>query len=937
MNGSRLRDVARHRYWLRGAIIGAIASIGALVLLGSGGGERRIEIDPAAITFRAGHAYEVVPGATVGFPYRLVSNSFAEPRRSRLQLFEDAALLGPAYALRKASEDDGRGAYSYWDNTLIFSASDGSDPRVNGRRYQVVAPVMVVPWLRYGLKFIAITAVLLTVVASGSLGWAWRRFGHLLDFGAPRLHRRRMSLFAVCLVVLVAGLELRSPILELPLDPAAMLHANGSAYSIDFPRDIRWPYVIAADDPRHALRSKLQLYEGTQALGPAHALHTSIAEHGGGYSHWRDDLLFASSDGSDPRSNGRSYFALVPAHIDLGVWYTSIAILSLTLGISYLGRGLEIARAVSLPMPTPLARGPALSVVLATIALACGWVVMRWLTGHGPGLSLSGYLPLSDAIDYTTCAKQIAGFGEVTQAQGFCMRRALYPSFLGGLLVATDYDWQYVLLLQAVLVGLALGLAVLALLRSAGLLGTLIATGVLLAFAREHVLSQFMTEFAGFTFGLLTLVLILRLARDERRGAVVAMLATFSLGMVSRVGALFSLPAAGLGVLWIIWRGPRTGRFRWSALAGAALLTGFLMQSLLSVSVNLPVSGTFGNFSTVLYRLSVGAVGYNQAYKDLPELMGAGPEQEAFRKLYSIAFANIVASPEVFAAALGRAVKSYGWSLFSLDIIEQWREVLALLLLIGLLDCAWHWRDPARLMLLLIALGEIASGPFIVEDGGLRLFATTFPVRAAVVAFGVAAVLRIALALIDVGERALGDASRQSATNGSIARPSDERAAQVALAVAVAMLAIMVLPLTPLAGPRRMTVLKGHGCDAGDISFAVQLDRESMNMMLVGDASSARMRPLRSWRAPVLDAVSGAWYADSVEALPVPVLLVQLTQRGEVEFGHNTRLILPLRTLEPLPRAAVFCTRPDAETELGGAPYYVAHAMHPLTLPEGRQ
>jgi hypothetical protein len=51
------------------------------------------------------------------------------------------------------------------------------------------------------------------------------------------------------------------------------------------------------------------MLEDGKPLGPAHALHHSIARDGGGrYSHWAGNtLLFSASDNSDPNANGRSY------------------------------------------------------------------------------------------------------------------------------------------------------------------------------------------------------------------------------------------------------------------------------------------------------------------------------------------------------------------------------------------------------------------------------------------------------------------------------------------------------------------------------------------------------------------------------------------------------------------------------------------------------
>ena len=62
------------------------------------------------------------------------------------------------------------------------------------------------------------------------------------------------------------------------------------------------------DDLDAPTASRLILYEDDRELGPSHALHETIRQIGGGaYSHWNDTLYFSTSDGSDPRTNRRTY------------------------------------------------------------------------------------------------------------------------------------------------------------------------------------------------------------------------------------------------------------------------------------------------------------------------------------------------------------------------------------------------------------------------------------------------------------------------------------------------------------------------------------------------------------------------------------------------------------------------------------------------------
>ena len=61
---------------------------------------------------------------------------------SMLRLFEGDRELGPPHAMHQYIRDSGRGAFSHWsgagdarEQAVYFSASDNSDPRVNGRTY----------------------------------------------------------------------------------------------------------------------------------------------------------------------------------------------------------------------------------------------------------------------------------------------------------------------------------------------------------------------------------------------------------------------------------------------------------------------------------------------------------------------------------------------------------------------------------------------------------------------------------------------------------------------------------------------------------------------------------------------------------------------------------------------------------------------------------
>jgi O-methyltransferase len=62
---------------------------------------------------------------------------------SPLVLFEDGIGLGPPHAVHDLIRQKGGGRYSHWHQALYLSSSDNTDPRANGRRYQVYVPPSV--------------------------------------------------------------------------------------------------------------------------------------------------------------------------------------------------------------------------------------------------------------------------------------------------------------------------------------------------------------------------------------------------------------------------------------------------------------------------------------------------------------------------------------------------------------------------------------------------------------------------------------------------------------------------------------------------------------------------------------------------------------------------------------------------------------------------
>jgi hypothetical protein len=191
---------------------------------------------------------------------------------------------------------------------------------------------------------------------------------------------RRLPWEAVVLpLVLAVDLLALSPRLLPParvvLASARLQPVDGAAHWISMSGVTRLPYWLAGDTPAADRRSRLRLFEDGVPLGPAHTLHATIAREGHGrYSHWQGGLVLSSSDGSDPRSNGRRYEVEAPRSLHPLAWW-----------------------------------------LVAAVNVPAGWVVVRWVASGrgpaGPGHRLARLVPWIAAALLVVVAGEAPGGG----------------------------------------------------------------------------------------------------------------------------------------------------------------------------------------------------------------------------------------------------------------------------------------------------------------------------------------------------------------------------------------------------------------------------------------------------------------------------------------------------------------------------------------------
>lgn len=112
---------------------------------------------------------------------------------------------------------------------------------------------------------------------------------------------RALAWLVVLLLAAILSLTLGFPRVTLHRSiRAADIHAD-TGYAFVYPIRIR------GSDASNGT-AELELLEDGKPLPLPHTAHVEIRREGRGrFSHWRQGILFSSSDGTDPRSNGRAY------------------------------------------------------------------------------------------------------------------------------------------------------------------------------------------------------------------------------------------------------------------------------------------------------------------------------------------------------------------------------------------------------------------------------------------------------------------------------------------------------------------------------------------------------------------------------------------------------------------------------------------------------
>lgn len=301
-----------------GAIAAAAAFCSVVLAWAAFPPDFTLKIPPREVSLRGGHAF-VWPIVTPEYlPEALLAgDSMSDPKGSRLQLYEQGRPIGPAHALHLDIEQAGSGRFSHWLATVIFSASDNTDPRSNGRSYEARTPIAPPFYL------VAAAGAVAAGLAGLLLVWSLSKLrlaatARALASGANATARRLpialpFLLIGALLFVVALAWSLFPPDATWRIDPREITPRTGHAFVWTVPKPTLFPLAVVKSDGDSSRASRLRLTQDGKLLGPPRVAGALIADIGAGsYSHWNDTVEFASADNSDPRHNGRIYEARAP-------------------------------------------------------------------------------------------------------------------------------------------------------------------------------------------------------------------------------------------------------------------------------------------------------------------------------------------------------------------------------------------------------------------------------------------------------------------------------------------------------------------------------------------------------------------------------------------------------------------------------------------------
>ena len=316
---------------------------------------------------------------------------------------------------------------------------------------------------------------------------------------------------------------------------------------------------------------------------------------------------------------------------------------------------------------TLVSRGPrSFGFLLAPSALA-GCVIAylvelfgSWDNGGAAWWTVGGVVPFSDAMAYVGGAQRMLFDGQLDQ---FNSRRPLHATFLASEFAFTNFDLRTVLVIQAVLLGVASYLAARTIARDLGPLAGLALFAAIFGFARVGVQTA-STETMGVTMGALAFACLWSAVRRPNIWLVAGGMFLLTFALNFRPGPVLLLLTLPLAFGWLL-RGAARVNWRVLGLSVAAVIVGLATNYVAIFTFHGDAENLNANANYIIYGMAKGFPGWsedppswNRIDIDHPEIIEMS-ETERNRFVTARAREELRAHPGTFATSYVEGAGNY--------------------------------------------------------------------------------------------------------------------------------------------------------------------------------------------------------------------------------------------------------------------------------------
>jgi hypothetical protein len=552
-----------------------------------------------------------------------------------------------------------------------------------------------------------------------------------------------LSFLLLCGILVVVNQNKR-----VAFDSAQIAHDGGCAYTLPLDATpMGWPLMeYETDREGFPDASSLRLIvDGVERAVP-HALHQDIREGvlTEQFSHWKGVIYFSMNACSDPRETRSVIYGIATAHT------TYLANILILFALLFCANSLRILvgawkfpfRKFVLASTFSLAKGLSIChtrinrswILVSLLGLLVIWSLFsRWYFQSSVGLAVGGLHQISDATNYWQCANSVLNGGVGHDWKNWCGRRPLYPFILAGIAWFGFQVPAYVLFLQAALVS---AITVVFLINISGLLGFL--GGIVFVIALVNYMDAFlfgftMSENLGFVLGVIAFGYFIRWTGTLRHIDIWFGVFFLACSLLSRPGPILVIFFLCIWVVFVLNNLKRS--LATIAVSISAVASAYIIPLIVSIILGIDHQSFHGNFSYSLYGLSIGGAGWSQVLTDYPSINLVPTDTERSALIYQLATDNILANPAGILLGLIKGLDAYlRFGAYGFNRLGLWSTVTQLMWWVGFLIVLRNFRKPIFSLFLFTVLGSAISSPFIITDGGSRIFASVAVIDSVLIA-----------------------------------------------------------------------------------------------------------------------------------------------------------------------------------------------------------